>query len=133
MVYATFKQRVAGGRNLDIAAVDNVAGGRVWTGALALDHGLVDALGDLPAALAKAAALANLPADELTTELRVTYVDAGDGRLLAQPLKQAQQTAALLSGQTPSALTIAALASQWARLLRSDHAWLIADGVPRVE
>ena len=133
MVYATFKQRVAAGRNLDIAAVDNVAGGRVWTGALALDHGLVDALGDLPAALAKAAALANLPADELTTELRVTYVDAGDGRLLAQPLKQAQQTAALLSGQTPSALTIAALASQWARLLRSDHAWLIADGVPRVE
>jgi protease-4 len=35
----------------------------VWTGAQALDHQLVDALGDLHTALAKARQLANLPDD----------------------------------------------------------------------
>jgi protease-4 len=122
MVYGTFKARVAGARNLSAAAVDAVAGGRVWTGAQALDHGLVDALGDLPAALEKAAALAGMAAAEISGDLRVTYVDAGKGRLLAQPLKQAQDAAAL-----------AALLPQWQRLLHSDHRWLLADGLPKVE
>lgn len=133
MVYATFKQRVAEGRNLPLDAVDGVAGGRVWTGAQAIDRGLVDALGDLQAALEKAAALAEMPAAEIAGDLRVNYVDAGKGRRLAQPLKQAQQAAALWTGQAPPAATLAALAPLWERLLRTDRCWLIADALPRVE
>ncbi len=122
MVYTTFKARVAAGRGLSAEAVDGVAGGRVWTGLQALDHGLVDGLGDLPAALAKAAALAGFAVDEIAGDLRVRYVDAGKGRLLAQPLQQAQNVAAL-----------ATLVPQWQKLLRSDRWWLLAEKLPRVE
>ena len=62
-IYARFVERVARSRDLSTEAVDAVAGGRVWTGAQALDHGLVDALGGLHEAAAKARELAGLPAD----------------------------------------------------------------------
>jgi protease IV len=62
-VYHTFIERVAASRHLSLEAVDAVSGGRVWTGEQALEHGLVDQLGDLQAALAKARELANLSAD----------------------------------------------------------------------
>jgi protease-4 len=61
--YRTFIKRVAASRHLSVEAIDAVGGGRVWTGEQALAHGLVDQLGDLHAALAKARELANLPAD----------------------------------------------------------------------
>ena len=43
--YATFLERVAEGRHMDLPAVEAVAGGRVWTGRQALAAGLVDRLG----------------------------------------------------------------------------------------
>lgn len=61
--YRTFIERVAASRHLSVEAVDTVGGGRVWTGEQALEHGLVDQLGDLHVALAKARELASLPAD----------------------------------------------------------------------
>src|SRR5262249_51912540 len=42
LFYADFVERVAQGRNLTTDAVDAVARGRIWTGADALDRGLVD-------------------------------------------------------------------------------------------
>jgi protease-4 len=62
-VYGQFIERVARSRRMSVEAVDAVGGGRVWTGQQALAHGLVDELGDLRAALAKARALADLPSD----------------------------------------------------------------------
>jgi protease-4 len=59
-IYAQFKGRVVSGRKLDATLVDSVAQGRVWTGADALNIGLVDALGGLDRALASAAKLAKL-------------------------------------------------------------------------
>jgi protease-4 len=59
--YRQFVQLVAASRRLPLEAVDAVGGGRVWTGQQALAHGLVDELGDLKAAVAKARALAGLP------------------------------------------------------------------------
>jgi protease-4 len=44
-LYETFVGRVAEGRNLPVAAVKKVAGGRVWSGLRARHHGLVDAIG----------------------------------------------------------------------------------------
>jgi protease-4 len=64
--YATFLGKVATGRDMDIDAVHEVAQGRVWTGTQALERGLVDELGGLPAAVAKAAELAELEAYGVT-------------------------------------------------------------------
>jgi len=62
--YETFKARVAAGRGLTPAAVDSVGQGRVWTGARALELGLVDEIGGLEAAIAGAAELAKLGPEE---------------------------------------------------------------------
>lgn len=45
--YATFIQRCADGREMPKADIEAVAQGRVWTGEMALEHGLVDLLGDI--------------------------------------------------------------------------------------
>ena len=58
--YRSFLQLVADGRGLEIEAVDAVAQGQVWTGAQALDFGLVDNLGDLDDAILAAARLAEV-------------------------------------------------------------------------
>jgi protease IV len=63
LVYDDFVQRVAQGRHLSIEAVHAVARGRIWTGADALDHGLVDELGGLRAAVRRAKVLAGLDED----------------------------------------------------------------------
>ncbi|WP_034059113.1 signal peptide peptidase SppA [Lacinutrix jangbogonensis] len=56
-VYNLFTNRVAQGRNMTQEAVHDIAQGRVWTGADAVNNGLVDQLGGLDAALAYAAEL----------------------------------------------------------------------------
>ena len=56
--YALFLSRVADGRKLSVADVDSIAQGRVWTGQQALNLKLVDQLGSLNDAIAKAAKLA---------------------------------------------------------------------------
>jgi protease IV len=63
LFYNDFVQRVAQGRHLSVGAVEAVARGRVWTGADALDHGLVDELGGLRAAVRRAKVLAGLDED----------------------------------------------------------------------
>lgn len=59
-VYRIFKERVAAGRELELATVEQLAGGRVFTGAQALAVGLVDELGGLAEAFSKAKELAAL-------------------------------------------------------------------------
>jgi protease-4 len=44
-MYDIFIDRVASGRGLSTEAVDRVARGRVWSGAAARSHGLVDTIG----------------------------------------------------------------------------------------
>lgn len=61
-VYDAFVERVSEGRNLSVAAVERVAGGRIWTGRQALTHGLVDELGGLERAVELTVAAAGLPA-----------------------------------------------------------------------
>ena len=59
--YAQFVQRVAAGRHLTAAAVNDIAQGRVWAGADALRQGLVDHLGGYRDAIRAAATRARLP------------------------------------------------------------------------
>ena len=58
--YGQFIDLVARGRDMPRAEVEKVAQGRVWQGSKALELGLVDALGDVNVALAKAAELAGI-------------------------------------------------------------------------
>jgi protease-4 len=68
--YQQFIGKVATARETDVAAIDQVARGRVWSGAQAKERGLVDELGGLRDALAKAAELAKLEADAPHTYLQ---------------------------------------------------------------
>lgn len=54
-IYQRFVGLVASGRGMDVAAVDRIAQGRVWTGRQAQERRLVDHLGGLDAAVAAAA------------------------------------------------------------------------------
>ena len=63
LFYTDFVERVAEGRNLSVEAVEQVARGRIWTGADALEHGLVDELGGLRTAIRRAKVLAGLDPD----------------------------------------------------------------------
>lgn len=143
-VYAEFQQRVADGRSLTPEQVEAVAGGRVWTGAQGVAHGLVDALGDLTLAFETAARLAQMEVAP-TTEIRAARIDAGRGRLLAQPAQAGQaawavwaawaaRTLARLIGPAaqPDA-AVALLRHTWEDALRADRCWLLADRLPRVE
>lgn len=58
--YQLFRKRVADGRRLPVESVEKIARGRVWLGADAIGLKLVDQLGGLNDAVAKAAKLAKL-------------------------------------------------------------------------
>ena len=58
--YDLFTRRCAEGRGMDQDSIKAIAGGRVWTGSDAVNIGLVDELGGLNTAFAKAAELAGL-------------------------------------------------------------------------
>ena len=59
-IYTTFTQHVAEGRNLPIDEVLKIAEGRVWSGSMAKEIGLVDEIGGLHAAITKAVSLADI-------------------------------------------------------------------------
>jgi protease-4 len=63
-VYRLFLERVSEGRGMTPDQVDQVAQGRVWTGAQALEVGLVDSLGGLREAAREAKALVGLDPDD---------------------------------------------------------------------
>lgn len=59
-IYAGFIAKVAQGRNMTTAQVDSIGQGRVWSGANAIEIGLVDELGGLQDAIAAAASMAQV-------------------------------------------------------------------------
>ena len=71
-VYGEFKNRVVSGRRIRPDALEEVAGGRVWTGVEALERGLVDEVGGFRAALEKARELAEIPKEAADTLVRVS-------------------------------------------------------------
>ena len=58
-IYDVFLDRVATGRKMSKEQVNEIAQGRVWTGTMAKENGLVDALGGLDSAIAYAAKMVN--------------------------------------------------------------------------
>lgn len=70
--YDDFKRLVAEGRTIAPETLEPICGGRVWTGAQAKDHRLVDALGDFTVAVEKARELGGLPSDRRTAAIIIT-------------------------------------------------------------
>jgi protease-4 len=82
--YADFTQKVADGRKLPLSKVQDIAKGRVWTGADAKPLGLVDELGGFWTAVAALKQVAGIPADE-----RVQFVRFPKTKSLAQAVEDA--------------------------------------------
>jgi protease-4 len=93
LFYTDFVQRVAQGRVLSVTEVEAVAQGRVWTGADALDRGLVDELGGLRSAISRAKVLAGLDAD---TEARIVGYPGSSLMEFLRPKPSSQPAAASL-------------------------------------
>lgn len=96
-VYDRFTTRVAEGRGLSKDRVNEIGRGRIWSGADALDLGLVDELGDLHTGVQRAAELAGLPLDAPTW----TAAPKGHGPLpeFVQEVRDAAQVSVWPFGQ----------------------------------
>ena len=95
--YATFIHRCADGRQMSTADIEAVAQGRVWTGEMALDLGLIDLLGDIELAKEIAAEKAGIesytlisypeeqdPFAMLLNQTREGYIEARIGKVIGQ-------------------------------------------------
>jgi protease-4 len=67
--YNKFLALVSAGRGMSIKEADSVAQGRVWSGSRALEHGLIDGIGNINVAVESAAVLAGL------TDYDVVYIE----------------------------------------------------------
>jgi len=93
LFYTDFVERVAAGRNMTVEEVDKIARGRVWTGADALERGLVDELGGLRTAITRAKVLAGLDADD---DVRLAHYPGSSLMDLLRPKPSSQPAAASL-------------------------------------
>ncbi|MDN5760969.1 MAG: signal peptide peptidase SppA [Microlunatus sp.] len=113
-IYADFVGKVAAGRGREVAEIEPLARGRVWTGRDAYEIGLVDELGGLRDAARAARRLADLPDDApLKPALHLRFpARLGQPRNSDDP--RAQLTAGLPRLMGPGART------EWEALLGSD-------------
>ncbi|MCV7221990.1 signal peptide peptidase SppA [Mycolicibacterium elephantis] len=93
LVYTDFVERVAQGRDMSVEDVDAVAQGRIWTGADALERGLVDELGGLRTAITRAKVLGGLDPD---AEVRTVGYPGSSLMDLLRPKPSSQPAAASL-------------------------------------
>ena len=114
-VYADFTRLAAQARKTTAQKIDAVAQGRVWTGAQAVSHGLIDRTGSFADALDAAASRA-----KLGPERRITYIERPPGRL--------QQALALLGVSPPNALAV--LTTVGANEAAAWLAWRSAFAIP---
>lgn len=92
LFYDDFVSRVAEARRMSVAEVDEVARGRIWTGADARERGLVDELGGLRDAVRRAKLLAGMDAD---AEVSLVGFPGGSVRDYLRHKASADSTAAL--------------------------------------
>ena len=115
--YRDFTGRVARARGRSVAQIDAIAQGRVWSGAQARGHGIVDAMGGLQAALDDAAARAKLGK---RGEYRVRYIEKTPTPFekFFSGLAGSRAGAGLLRQSDAARAVFASLAPQAARDLR---------------
>jgi protease-4 len=126
LFYTDFVQRVADGRGMTVEAVDAVARGRVWTGADAKEHGLVDELGGLRAAIERSKVLAGFDAD---AEVKIVGLPGSSLLDVLRPKPSSQPAAASLPDAFGSLVgrSAAALLTQAERSLTGVNALWLGD------
>jgi protease-4 len=126
LFYTDFIERVAHGRKMTVEAVDAIARGRVWTGADALERGLVDELGGLRAAITRAKVLAGLEPD---AEVRVVGYPGSSLMDLLRPKPSSQPAAASLPEAVGALIgrSVAGVLSQAERSLTGASALWLGD------
>ncbi|MGK2865920.1 MAG: signal peptide peptidase SppA [Mycobacterium sp.] len=126
LFYADFIERVAAGRDLTVAAVDDVARGRVWTGADAKDRGLVDELGGLRTAIDRAKVRAGLDAGD---EVRIVNYPGSSVLDVLRPRASSQPAAASLPQAVGALLgsSVAGVLDQVERSVTGAHALWLGD------
>jgi protease-4 len=68
-IYQQFVAKAAAGRKMDVAKLESLAGGRIWTGRQAKANGLIDELGTLNDAVAEAKKLAGMKPDDKVEQM----------------------------------------------------------------
>lgn len=124
LFYTDFVQRVAQGRNMTVEDVDAIARGRVWTGADALERGLVDELGGLRTAIDRAKVLAGFDAD---TDVKLVNLPGSSWVDMLRPKPSSQPAAASLPDAVASLVgrSVAGVLDQTERSLTGANAlWL---------
>lgn len=119
--YKQFVTIVAQGRKMKTPEVEQIAEGRVWDGATALQLGLVDTLGDLETAIAEAARLANVPKEN------GYFIELTPDNMLERFKRAEQPVEALVAGMLRSPLLPASLR----RVAGEQLDFLPCDGDPR--
>jgi protease-4 len=104
-VYELFLSRVAAGRKTTVDKISPYAEGRIWSGTQGKEHGLVDEIGGLGAAIAKARELAKLPAD-------ASVETVGSSSSFLERLVGAQASAPAVSAPAVSSLDPGKLARE---------------------
>jgi protease IV len=115
LFYTDFVERVAVGRKLSVEAVDAVARGRVWTGADALERGLVDELGGLRTAINRAKVLAGFDEDD---RARIVSYPGSSFLAFLRPKPSSQPAAASLP-EAVAALVGRSVVEMWGQAERS--------------
>jgi protease IV len=115
LFYTDFVERVAAGRKLSVEAVDAVARGRVWTGADALERGLVDELGGLRTAINRAKVLAGFDEDD---RARIVSYPGSSFLAFLRPTPSSQPAAASLP-EAVAALVGRSVVEMWGQAERS--------------
>lgn len=106
--YDEFKAKVAEARGRTPEEIDAVAQGRLWSGAQALERGLVDRMGSFGDAIEAAATRAKLAPDSW----QLGYIEVAPGRL--------DQLVLMLASQLPGLSTLAETeTTDWLALARS--------------
>ena len=126
LFYTDFVERVAKGRRLTVEAVDAVARGRVWTGADAKEHGLVDELGGLRTAITSAKMLAGFDAD---ADVRLVGYPGSSLLEFLRPKPSSQPAAASLPDALGAVLgrSVAGMLSQTEKTLTGVSALWLGD------
>lgn len=127
--YDDFISKVATARGQDKAAIDHIARGRVWSGAQAKAHGLVDEFGGLDAAIADAAKRAKLGKEHATR-----YVEETPSVFESMLIEASRSGASALLREhgflSPLSLLREPARTELARLQRLMHARPTGAGLP---
>jgi protease IV len=126
LFYTDFIERVAHGRKMTVEAVDAIARGRVWTGADALERGLVDELGGLRTAITRAKVLAGLEPD---ADVRLVSYPGSSLMDMLRPKPSSQPAAASLPEAVGALIgrSVAGVLSQAERSLTGATALWLGD------